>query len=152
MSLHEQIEADLHTAMKARDKQRTSALRMVVAALKNRAVEDGMGPQGRLDDAIVQQVLTTEVKRRREAASAFEAGGRADSAAAEQAEAELYTAYLPTQLDDAELRAIVDRVIDDLGADGPKAMGQVMKTTMAEVAGRADGSRVSVLVKERLVG
>jgi uncharacterized protein len=150
VSLHDQIEADLHAAMKARDKQRTSALRMVVAALKNRAIADGLGPQGRLDDAIVQQVLTTEVKRRREAASAFAAGGRAESAAAERAEAELYGAYLPAQLDDEELDAIVTAVIDRLGAEGPQAMGQVMQATMAEVAGRAEGARVSSLVKQRL--
>ncbi len=152
MSLHDRIEDDLRAAMKARDRERTSALRMVVAALKNRAVAEGLGPQGRLDDAVVQQVLTTEVKRRKEAASSFEAGGRTDSAASELAEAELYTAYLPAQLDDAELSAIVDEVIDDLGADGPQAMGQVMKATMAKVAGRADGARVSALVKARLTG
>jgi uncharacterized protein len=150
VSLHDRIEADLHAAMKARDKQRTSALRMVVAALKNRAIEDGLGPQGRLDDGVVQQVLTTEVKRRKEAASAFDAGGRAESAAAERAEAELYGTYLPTQLDDQELDAIVTSVIERLGADGPQAMGQVMKAAMAEVAGRADGARVSALVKQRL--
>ncbi len=152
MSLHDRIEDDLRAAMKAWDRERTSALRMVVAALKNRAVAEGLGPQGRLDDAVVQQVLTTEVKRRKEAASSFEAGGRTDSAASELAEAELYTAYLPAQLDDAELSAIVDEVIDDLGADGPQAMGQVMKATMAKVAGRADGARVSALVKARLTG
>ena len=152
MSLHDRIEDDLRGAMKARDRERTSALRMVVAALKNRAVAEGVGPQGRLDDAVVQQVLTTEVKRRKEAASSFEAGGRADKAAAELAEAELYAAYLPAQLGDAELTAIVDEVIEQLGAEGPQAMGQVMKATMAEVAGRADGARVSALVKARLTG
>ncbi len=152
MSLHEQIETDLRTAMKARDRERTSALRMVIAALKNRAVADGLGPQGRLDDEVVQQVLATEVKRRREAATSFAEGGRGDAAAAEAAEAELYAAYLPTQLTDAELTALVDRVIADLGAEGPKAMGQVMKATMAEVGNRADGSRVSALVRSRLVG
>jgi len=152
VSLHDRIEDDLRAAMKARDRERTSALRMVVAALKNRAVAEGLGPQGRLDDAVVQQVLTTEVKRRKEAASSFEAGGRTDSAASELAEAELYTAYLPAQLDDAELSAIVDEVIEELGADGPQAMGQVMKATMAKVAGRADGARVSALVKARLTG
>ena len=152
MSLHERIETDLHTAMKARDKARTSALRMVIAALKNRAVADGIGPQGRLDDEVVQQVLTTEVKRRKEAATSFAAAGRDDAAAAENAEADLYAAYLPAQLSDDELADIVDRVMADLGAEGPKAMGQVMKATMAEVAGRADGSRVSALVRSRLVG
>ena len=152
MSLHERIETDLHTAMKARDKARTSALRMVIAALKNRAVADGIGPQGRLDDEVVQQVLTTEVKRRKEAATSFGAAGRDEAAAAENAEADLYAAYLPAQLSDDELADIVDRVMADLGAEGPKAMGQVMKATMAEVAGRADGSRVSALVRSRLVG
>lgn len=152
MSLQRRIEDDLHTAMKARDKAATSALRMVVAALKNRAVADGLGPQGELDDAVVQQVLTTEVKRRKEAAKAFADGGRDESAASELAEAALYEGYLPAQLDDDELTMIVDRVIAELGADGPKAMGQVMKASMAEVAGRADGGRVSALVKQRLTG
>jgi uncharacterized protein len=152
VGLHDQIEDDLRGAMKARDRERTSALRMVVAALKNRAIAEGSGPQGRLDDGVVQQVLTTEVKRRKEAASSFEAGGRADKAAAELAEAKLYAAYLPAQLGDAELTAIVDEVIAQLGAQGPQAMGQVMKATMAEVAGRADGARVSAMVKARLTG
>lgn len=150
MSLQRRIEDDLHTAMKARDKAATSALRMIVAALKNRAVADGLGPQGELDDAIVQQVLTTEVKRRREAAKAFADGGRDQAAAGELAEAALYEAYLPAQLDDDELGTIIDRVITEVDAEGPKAMGQVMKATMAEVAGRADGGRVSALVKQRL--
>lgn len=150
MSLQRQIEDDLHAAMKARDKAATSALRMVLAALKNRAVADGLGPQGQLEDEVVQQVLTTEVKRRREAATAFADAGRDEAAAAELAEASLYERYLPAQLEDAELVAIVDRVIAELGADSPRAMGQVMKATMAEVAGRADGSRVSALVKQRL--
>ena len=152
MSLHERIESDLHTAMKARDKARTSALRMVVAALKNRAVEAGLSPQGRLDDEAVQKVLATEVKRRREAASAFAVAGREESAAAEEAEAAIYEEYLPAQLSDEEIAGIVDSVIAEQGASGPQAMGQVMKAAMAEVAGRADGSRVSALVKERLSG
>jgi uncharacterized protein len=152
MSLQRRIEDDLHRAMKARDKAATSALRMVVAALKNRAVADGLGPQGELDDTVVQQVLTTEVKRRKEAATAFADAGRDGSAASELAEAALYEGYLPAQLDDDELTVIVDRVIADLGAEDPKAMGQVMKAAMAEVAGRADGGRVSALVKQRLTG
>ena len=151
MSLHDRIEEDLRAAMKARDRARMSALRMVVAALKNRATAEGLSPQGRLDDEVVQQVLATEVKRRKEAASSFAEGGRAESAASELAEAELYAAYLPAQLDDEELAAIVARVIAETGAEGPKAMGQVMKTVMAEVAGQADGSRVSALVKGALL-
>lgn len=151
-TLHERIEADLRTSMKARDKPRTSALRLVVAALKNTAVAEGLGPQGRLDDAVVQRVVATEVKRRREAATAFADAGRAESAAAETAEAELYAEYLPEQLSDDEIAAIVDEVVVELGAEGPQAMGQVMKATMARLQGRADGSRVSALVKARLTG
>jgi uncharacterized protein len=152
MSLHDRIETDLRSAMKARDKARTSALRMVVAALKNRATADGLSPQGRLDDEVVQKVLATEVKRRKEAAAAFRDAGRAEQAEAEEAEAAIYEAYLPDQLSDAELAAIVDAAIADVGAEGPKQMGQVMKTAMAQVRGRADGSRVSALVKARLTG
>ena len=150
MSLHDRIEADLRESMKARDKPRTSALRMAVAALKNRAVSDGLGPQARLDDDVVQQVLTTELKRRREAATAFRDAGRLESAEAEEAEARVYSAYLPEQLGDDELATIVDTTIVDLGAEGPKQMGQVMKHVMAKVQGRGDGRRVSAVVKQRL--
>jgi len=152
VSLHDQIEADLREAMKARDKARTSALRMLIAALKNRATADGLSPQGRLDDEVVGKVLASEVKRRREAAKAFEDAGRAESAASEAAEAEIYEAYLPEQLSDDELGTLVDEAIAEVGATSPKEMGQVMKTAMAKVAGRADGSRVSALVKDRLTG
>jgi uncharacterized protein len=152
MTLHDRIETDLRTAMKERDKARTSALRMVVAALKNRATADGLSPQGRLDDEVVQKVLATEVKRRKEAASAFRDAGRAEQAAAEEAEAAIYETYLPAQLGDDELAAIVDDAIAEVGAEGPQQMGQVMKAAMAKVQGRADGSRVSALVKQRLTG
>jgi uncharacterized protein len=150
--LHDRIEADLRASMKARDKARTSALRLAIAALKNTAVAEGLGPQGRLDDEVVQKVLTTEVKRRREAATAFADAGRDEQAAGERAEAAVYEAYLPAQLSDEELTAIVDRIVQEQGASGPQAMGQVMKATMAEVQGRADGGRVSALVKARLTG
>jgi uncharacterized protein len=149
-NLHDRIETDLRAAMKARDKARTSALRLAVAALKNTAVAEGLGPQGRLPDATVQKVLATEVKRRREAATAFAEAGREESAASEHAEAEVYEAYLPAQLGDEELTAIVDEVVAETGAQGPQAMGQVMKATMARVQGRAEGGRVSALVKARL--
>lgn len=152
MSLHDQIETDLRTAMKERDKARTSALRMLIAALKNRATADGLSPQGRLDDEVVEKVLATEVKRRREAATAYEEAGRTESAASEAAEAEIYEAYLPEQLSDDELAQLVDEAIVETGAQSPKEMGQVMKVAMGKVQGRADGSRVSALVKARLTG
>jgi uncharacterized protein YqeY len=151
-TLHDRIETDLREAMKARDKARTSALRMVVAALKNRATADGLSPQGRLDDEVVEKVLATEVKRRKEAAAAFRDAGRTESADAEEAEAAIYEAYLPEQLGDDELGGLVDEAIAEVGATGPQDMGQTMKAAMAKVAGRADGSRVSALVKARLTG
>ena len=150
VSLHERIASDLREAMKARDKARTSALRMVVSALKNRAVAEGLGPQAILDDEVVHKVLASEVKRRREAATAYREAGREETAASEEAEAAIYESYLPAQLGDEELTRIVDEVIEELGADGPQAMGQVMKAAMARVQGQADGARVSAIAKQRL--
>ena len=95
MSLHKQITDDLTAAMKARDKARVSALRLVVSSLKNRAIEQGDGPQGTVEDAEVEKVLASEVKRRREAAAAYLDNGRTESAEAEEAEATIYEAYLP---------------------------------------------------------
>ncbi len=152
MSLHQQITADLTSAMKARDKERTSALRMVVSALKNQAIAQGDGPQGVVADDEVEKVLASEVKRRREAAAAYRDAGREGQAEAEEAEAAVYEAYLPEQLPDEELAALVDAAIAEVGAEGPGDMGQVMKAVMPNVQGRAEGSRVSALVKQRLVG
>ncbi len=150
MTVHDQIEQDLKAAMKDRDRARMSALRMAIAALKNRAVDEGLGPQGRLDDEVVRKVLATEVKRRREAAAAFEQAGRAEQAAAEGAEAAIYEAYLPAQLSDDDLKSIVATAVAAAGASSPQDMGGVMKLVMAEVAGQADGSRVSAMVREML--
>ena len=152
MSLHQQITSDLSAAMKARDKARTSALRMLVSALKNQAIADGKGPQGTLDDDEVERILASEVKRRREAAAAFREAGRTESAEAEEAEVVVYESYLPEQLADEELAGLVDEAIAEVGAQDVKQMGQVMKTLMPRVQGRADGSRVSALVKQRLDG
>jgi uncharacterized protein len=152
MSLQQRITEDLTSAMKARDKARTGALRMLVASIKNAAVAEGKGPQGELDDDAIIRLVQTETKRRREAATAFRDGGREDQALAEEAEAAVYEAYLPAQLSDDELAAAVDAAIAEVGADGPQAMGQVMKAVMPKVQGRADGSRVSAIVKQRLQG
>ena len=152
MSLHQQVASDLTTAMKARDRARTSALRMVVSALKNRAIEQGKGPQGELDDDEVQRILALEAKRRREAAQAYRDAGRTEQATAEEAELAIYEDYLPAQLDDAELTRLVDEAITEVGAEDVKQMGQVMKVAMGKVAGQAEGARVSALVKQRLAG
>lgn len=150
MSLQQQIADDLKTAMKARDRDRMSTLRMLVSALKNEAVTLGRGPQGELSDAEVQKVLATERKRREEAAASYAENGRDESAAKERAESELIAGYLPAQLPDAELDAVIDDVVAREGASGMQDMGKVMKATMAEVGNRADGSRVSARVKDRL--
>lgn len=150
MSLQQQVSDDLREAMKARDKARTGALRMLLASLKNAAVGAGKGPQGQLSDDEVVRLVQTETKRRREAAAAFREAGRDEQAAAEDAEASIYEAYLPTQLSDEELADVVDAAIAEVDAQGPQAMGQVMKTVMPRVAGQADGSRVSAMVKARL--
>lgn len=150
MSLQARLQADLTQAMRDRDRERVAALRLVIAAVKNAAVAANRGPQGELDDDEVRRVLATEVKRRREAADAFRTGGREEQAAKEEAEAAIYGSYLPAQMDDDELSALVDRVIADVGATGPRDIGQVMRAAMAAVEGRADGGRVSAVVKERL--
>lgn len=150
MSLQQQINDDLRAAMKARDRERTAALRMLLASVKNAAVAEGRGPQGELDDEAIVRLVQSETKRRREAAEAFREGGRGESAAAEEAEAAVYEAYLPAQLSDDELAGIVDQVIADEEASGMSDMGPVMKAVMPQVAGRADGSRVSAMVKDRL--
>lgn len=152
MSLQQQITDDLKASMKARDKARTSALRMLLAAMKNAAVAAGHGPQGELTDDEVIKLLQTETKRRKEAATAYRDAGRHEQAASEEAEAAIYQAYLPAQLTDDELAAAIDAAIAEVGADNPSQMGQVMKAVMPKVAGRADGARVSGMVKDRLSG
>ncbi|HEX9887963.1 MAG TPA: GatB/YqeY domain-containing protein [Nitriliruptorales bacterium] len=152
MSLQTQITDDLKTSMKARDRARTSALRMVLAAMKNKATAEGRGPQGELSDEEVQGLLATEVKKRREAADAYRSAGRAEQAASEEAEAEVYAQYLPEQMADEELEAIVDATIAEVGATSPREMGQVMQAVMGAVGKQAEGSRVSALVKAKLTG
>ena len=150
MSLHERIEDDLRAAMKARDRAALDALRMLKTALTNRAIADGGTPTTRLDDETAMAVVATEVKRRREAATAFRDGGREESALKEEAEAALYAVYLPAQLDDDALRAMVTAVAERLGATGPRDAGGVIREVLAEAAGGADGGRVAAMVREVL--
>jgi uncharacterized protein YqeY len=139
----EQVQADTHEAMKAGDRSRVAALRLIASALQLEHKE-GSG------DEIT--VLRRERKRRLEAADAYREGGSDERAAAEQLEAELIQAYLPQELPDGELRALVDEAIGELGASGPQDMGKTMGAVMPRVAGRADGKRVSAIVRERLAG
>ncbi len=150
MSLHDRIEDDLRAAMKVRDRATMDALRMLKSALTNRAVADGGTPTSRLDDETVMAAVATEVKRRREAATAFRDGGREESALKEEAEAAVYAAYLPAQMDDAALRALVAAAATRLGATGPRDAGGVIREVLAEASGGADGGRVAAMVREVL--
>jgi uncharacterized protein YqeY len=150
MSLHQRIEDDLRAAMKARDRVALDALRMLKTSLTNRAVADGGTPTSRLDDETVMAVVATETKRRREATVAFRDAGREESARKEEAEAEVYAAYLPAQLDDEALRALVAATAQRLGATGPRDAGGVIREVLAQAAGGADGGRVAAMVREVL--
>ncbi|HEX3173121.1 MAG TPA: GatB/YqeY domain-containing protein [Solirubrobacterales bacterium] len=141
MSVLEQVQADVRTAMKAGERERASALRMIVDSLQQ-DVKLGKGDE--------VAVLQRERKKRLEAASAYEEAGRVEQAKAEGFEAELIEAYLPEQLSDDELAQLVDAAVSETGASEQKQMGQVMSALMPKVNGRADGKRVSAAVRERL--
>lgn len=141
MAILEQVQADTRTAMKAGERDRVSALRLLTDALQKDLKEGG-------EDEVA--VLRRERKRRLEAAEAYRDAGSADRAAAEQAEAALIEGYLPAELSDEELGALVDAGIAESGASGPQEMGKAMGVVMGKVGGRADGKRVSSMVKERL--
>ncbi|GAA1788612.1 GatB/YqeY domain-containing protein [Actinomadura chokoriensis] len=148
MTLKEKLETDLSSAMKARDEVRTRTLRMALTAVKN---EEVAGKQSRrLSDDDVVMVLAREAKKRREAATAFGDAGREEQAQAERDEGAVLEEYLPAQLGDEELTALVADAIAETGASGPRAMGQVMKAVNPKVAGRAEGGRVAAEVKRQL--
>jgi uncharacterized protein YqeY len=141
MSLLAQIQDDVKDAMKSGEKERVHALRLIVNELQKAAKENG---------AEELEVLQRERKRRFEAAEAYRDGGRTDRAEAEEREAELISAYMPAELSDGELNAIVGDAVAESGASSPKEMGKVMALVMPQVKGRADGKRVSAVVKEKL--
>jgi uncharacterized protein YqeY len=148
MSLKQQLHDDLTTALKARDEVRMSTLRMALSAITNEEVA-GKAARELTDDDVIT-VLNREAKKRREAAEAFDQGGRAELAQRERAEGEVLAEYLPAQLSDEELVALVTAAIAESGADSPKAIGQVMKVLNPQVAGRADGGRVAAEVRRQL--
>jgi uncharacterized protein YqeY len=152
-TLKSKLQEDLNAAIKGRDELRSSTLRLTLTAITK---EEVSGTEKReLSDDEVLKVITREAKKRREAAEAFAQGGRPESAEREKAEGELLAEYLPKQLSDDELNELVDQAVAEAraaGAEGPKAMGQVMKIVNPKVAGRAEGGRVAAAVKRRLVG
>ena len=149
-TLEERLHDDLTESIRARDEVRSATLRMALTAAKNEAVS---GTEAReLSDAEVVTVLGREAKKRREAATAYDAAARPELAARERAELVVIEGYLPAQLDDTELAELVATAIVETGADSPQAMGQVMKVLTPRVAGRADGGRVAAAVKAALAG
>jgi uncharacterized protein len=141
MSVLEKVQADVRTAMKAGDRERAAALRMIVDALQQDA------KLGKGDEVAV---LQRERKKRLEAAEAYQEASRDEQAAAERFEAELVEGYMPQQLSDPELAELVDSAVAETGATEQRQIGQVMSVLMPKVGGRADGKRVSAAVRERL--
>ena len=140
----ERVQSDATAALKSGDRERTGALRLIASELQ-KAHKEASGSE--VDETAV---LQRERKRRLEAAEAYRDGGRDDLARVEELEAELISGYLPEQLSDDELRAIVGDALAETGASSPQEMGRVMSVVMPRVQGRADGKRVSALVKETL--
>jgi hypothetical protein len=140
--LLEDVQADVNSALKAGDRERVGALRLIASELQKAAKEGG-------DDDV--QILQRERKRRLESAEAYTDGGRADLAEGELREAELIAGYLPAQLSDEDLAAIVADAVAESGASSPKEMGKVMALVMPKVGAQADGKRVSAAVKEKLI-
>ena len=143
MAIAEQIKTDLQGAMRAGEKEKVGALRVVLSELQKAAKEGN-------DDELA--VMRRERKRRLEAAEQFREGGREELAASEEAEGELIGSYLPAELSDAELQGIVEQAVTQSGAESVKDMGSAMRAAMAAVDGRADGKRVSGLVRDALQG
>lgn len=150
-TLKDTLQSDLTTAIKARDEVSAATLRMVLTAITN---EEVSGKEARtLSDEDVITVLGREAKKRRESAEAYDAAGRPELADRERAELEVIAGYLPQQLDDTEIQAIVDAAVAEVastGASGGAAMGQVMKIVQPQVKGRADGGIVAAKVKAAL--
>ena len=146
MSLTDQLQADMKTAMRDGDTERRDTLRMVISAAQIAAKEK----RAPLSDEEASAVLAKEVKKRRESITAYTGAGRLDLAAQEQAEIDILTPYLPEQLDEVKVRALVQEAIAETGATSSRDMGRVMGQLMPRVKGRADGKLVSSLVTQEL--
>jgi uncharacterized protein YqeY len=148
--LKDRLHADLTAAMKAQDELRRATLRMVLTAIGNEEVAGSSARELSAEEEL--KVVAREAKKRREAAEAFRTGGATDRAERELAEEGVLNAYLPQQLSDDELTALVAAAVAETGASGPQAMGQVMKAVGPKVAGRAEGGRVAAAVRAALAG
>jgi uncharacterized protein YqeY len=148
MALKDQLDADLKASMREKDTVKLSVVRMLKSAIKYREIE-AMKP---LDDAGVLQVITSEIKRHKDSIDQYRAGNRPELVEKEEAEVVILMGWLPAQLSEAELKALVEVAVTRTGASGPRDMGAVMKALQPEVQGKADGRLVSELVKARLSG
>jgi uncharacterized protein YqeY len=146
MSLKDRITEDMKAAMRAKDSERLSGIRMLLAAVKQREVDERIT----LADADVVAVIEKLIKQRRDSISQFQAANRHDLADKEQAELAIYQAYMPQALSDAEVEAAIDAAISSTGAAGMKDMGKVVAELRAKLAGRADMGKVSGLIKAKL--
>lgn len=146
MSLNEQLTADLKAAMKAKNKTQLNVIRMIKSALMNAKIQKGSD----LSNEDELQVITTEMKQRKDSLSEFEKAGREDLVAEIKAEIEVVEKYLPAQLSDDELSEVIQATITEIGATSMKDMGKVMSTLMPKVKGRADGGKVNQVVKQLL--
>jgi uncharacterized protein YqeY len=147
MTIQDRLSEAMKAAMKAQDSLRLNAIRMARTAIKNAEIE----ARGTLDDSAVVRVLSTLVKQRRESAEAYR-GVRPELAAKEEQELAILQEFLPAQLGEEELKAIIEMAVREAGAIGPRDMGAVMKLVTPQTTGRADGRLVSELVKARLAG
>ncbi len=148
MDLKQTLLSDLKGAMKARESLKLDTLRILSAEIKNREIEVRQD----IGDDEILGLVTTQIKRRREAAVLYEKGGRADLKEKEEKEIEILSVYLPQQATDDELRQRIGEIVEETGATSMKDMGKIMKPLAAEFKGKADGSRLKTLVQERLAG
>ncbi len=148
MVLSRQIKDDLVAAMKAQDMEKVATLRLVLTAITNLRVAEGHS--GEVTDEETRDLLAQQAKRRSEAATAYDAAGRAELAAKERRELEIIRRYLPQQLSEPELSALVDDAVAEVGASGLSDLGRVMSAVMPKVKGRADGRQVNALVRAKL--
>jgi len=146
MDLKARLEADMKSAMKAKEKERLSVLRMILSDIKNQEIKE----QKSLEEKTVLSLLSKTAKMRRESIAQFREGGREDLVQKETEELEFVLEYLPTQLSTEELREIIQKAITGAGAASAKEMGAIMKKVMPEVAGRADGKQIQEMVREIL--
>jgi uncharacterized protein len=148
MPLKSRITEEMKAAMRARESARLSTIRLLLAAIKQKEVDERI----ELSDADIVSIIERMIKQRRESITAFDAGGRPDLAASERAEIEILQAYMPQPLSVAEVEAMIEAALASAGASGPAAMGQVMSLLRPQLAGRADMAAVAARVKARLAG